>query len=608
MPNPFRTFANAYFPTTMLECHRLAKWLWTRNDQYKRAIQNVVRYFINDITVVQQGDVDDTDDASVARIADTLRDTYDILNYARRFGEEQACMGICFVSAMQKIKRMLVCPHCGSTWALTHMRRGIDYVWTGSGFAGTCRSCGKRGELRRVDQKKTGDPVKVLFKSWPQEDICIRYNQITGTSKYYYKIPADVRNAIRSGDPLYLEETPWCFIEAAISPHGYLEFDDEDFLCLRNDNMASLDKEYKGWAPPLFLASFANILQLQLLYRFNESVALDYIAPIRLLSPPPEATRAGQDRNTMPISGAMFRSQMLNMVKGARNNPSTWFTSPFPVHYQMIGGEAKQLAPVELMEWQTAQLISGMNIPAELRQTSFQMVGPTMGLRMFERSWIHYARAQDHAVDWMARQIGKAEQWSPVKVSVDKTSFVEDEVNKNIRLQIGSGGLVSKDTMLKAAGLDYMEERKKLRNEREQEEEEAAKAQAAMQNQQAIAQAATVPPPGAMQAIGQAEQAMAAQQAGAAQPGAPMAPAMAAAPAGAGAIAATGNKSIAELEADAEAMAQQLFSMPETERRRQLAEIRRTDETYHGMVIVALDKIRSQAQSQGVSMARQGGM
>ena len=41
------------------------------------------------------------------------------------------------------------------------------------------------------------------------------------------------------------------------------------------------------------------------------------------------------------------------------------------------------MAPVELMEWYVGQILSDMGIPQEFRQTSFQMVGPTMGLRMF---------------------------------------------------------------------------------------------------------------------------------------------------------------------------------------------------------------------------------
>jgi hypothetical protein len=49
----------------------------------------------------------------------------------------------------------------------------------------------------------------------------------------------------------------------------------------------------------------------------------------------------------------------------------------------MLGGEAKQLAPVELMKWYEERIYEMMSIPMELRQTSFQAVAPSAGLRMF---------------------------------------------------------------------------------------------------------------------------------------------------------------------------------------------------------------------------------
>lgn len=80
---------------------------------------------------------------------------------------------------------------------------------------------------------------------------------------------------------------------------------------------------------------------------------------------------------------------MQQSLKQVKENPTTWIISPIPVQYQMLGGEAKQLAPVELMEWYTSQILADMGIPQEFRQTTFQVVAPTMGLRMFERQWIH---------------------------------------------------------------------------------------------------------------------------------------------------------------------------------------------------------------------------
>lgn len=183
------------------------------------------------------------------------------------------------------------------------------------------------------------------------------------------------------------------------------------------------------------MTSFDNFVRLQHLDKFNEAVTMDYIAPTRLLSPAAGNLKAGiDDPNRSPISGAMFRTFMQESLKKVKENPTTWIVSPIPVQYQMLGGEAKQLAPVELMEWYTTQILSDMGIPQEFRQTSFQVVAPSMGMRMFERQWIHYAKGLDRFVKWAAGRVADIEQIENMNVTMDVTSFVEDDMNKQILL------------------------------------------------------------------------------------------------------------------------------------------------------------------------------
>lgn len=107
---------------------------------------------------------------------------------------------------------------------------------------------------------------------------------------------------------------------------------------MRTETLAELDKLYRGWGVPLFMASFGNLLRLAMLDRFNEAVVMEYIAPVRMISPDPNMLRAGSDPNRNPISGDFFRHVMSNAVKTATANPTTWVVSPFAVNYQMIGG------------------------------------------------------------------------------------------------------------------------------------------------------------------------------------------------------------------------------------------------------------------------------
>lgn len=604
--NPFQTYSNTVWPNTVKECLEWASYLYNRNAFYRKAVQNVVRYFINGLNITQKADISDVSREKLDMGKFLFEEKYKIIDLVRKAGEEQAAMGIVFISAIRKHTRYLKCPKCGRITILSRMEAGKDYVFKNFEFVGVCKNpdCESKGR-QIVFTRYEGAPQdekKVYFKMWPQEDIRIEYNQITGSSKYYYKIPESDAQAIRRGDSIYLEDTPWEFVEA-VRDNGYLLLDQSKLLVLKNDTLAVFDKLYKGWSVPLFLPSFPQILQMLLLERFNEAVVMDYIVPIRMISPPADSLRAGSDPNRTPISGGMFRNQMLSMINGSRGNPAQWVVSPFPVQYQMIGGEAKNLTPTDMLEWRSVQLMSNMNIPMEFRQTSFQVTAQTMGLRMFERMWYPFTNNLDECAQWAANQVCLVEQKDPFIVTVNKTSFIEDEMNKQTRLQLSAQGAVSQTTGLKAIGLEF-EEETKLKMAEEQQLAEMNREQALRNgNEEGIVQAMAIPPGGLMQAMQQQQMAMSGGQGGEAapaSPGAPMAPAM---PMGGGAPD-TGRMD--DLMTQAEQIAGQIWNSPE--RGSVLRQLNSQNQALHDMVVGILERQDRAAAAQGLAAAKQQGM
>lgn len=609
--NPFQTYSNTVWPSNMKECLEWAAYLYNRNAFYRKAIQNVVRYFINGLNITQQADIEDTSQEKIRLGKFMFEDKYKIIDIVRKAGEEQAAMGIVFISAIRKRSRYLRCPECGRLTLINRMEKDKDYFFRNFEFTGVCKNKECRSKGRRVVFiREEGEPLddhKLYFKIWPQEDIIIKYNQITGTSKYFYKIPEQEAADIRRGEDVYLEDTPWEFIEA-VKENGLILLDPSKLLVLKNDTLSVFDKMYKGWSTPLFLPSFPQILQMLLLERFNEAVVMDYIVPIRVISPPTEALRAGSDQNRTPLSGGFFRSQMLSMINGSRGNPAQWVVSPVPVQYQMIGGEAKNLTPTDLLEWRTAQMMSNMNIPMEFRQTSFQMVSNTMGLRMFERMWYPFTTNLDTCAQWCADQICLVEQKDPFVVTVNKTSFVEDDLNKQQRVQMSAQGAISQTTGLNAVGLDFDQEIK-LKMSEEQKLAEMNREQAARNgNEEGVMQAMMLPPTGMMQAMSQQEAAMAAAQEQApAGPGAPMPPG---APAGAMPPPAPGMGApdqgrMQDLATQAEQIAGQIWNSPE--RASVLRQLNGQNQALHDMVVGILERQDRQAMRQGLMAAKQQG-
>jgi hypothetical protein len=612
--NPFRTYSNFVYPRTIDEVFIWALWFWDRNPKYRNALQKVVSYFVAGLNVQQDNTADDVDEDIVRQFEELLTENYNALPLIVAFGVELAAMGNVFVSAERIFTRQLLCPTKGCGWQMPvkQLHKGIDYNWNGRNFTGRCPQCHKDVTYKFKDVKSEdayGRKIRFVFRD--AVDMLIQYNRLTGTYKYYYKMPGQIKNAIKRGDAVYLEDAPKVFLDAAVND-SLIEFYQDKFFSMRTTTLTELDRLYKGWGVPLFMNGFDNFIRLQHLDKFNEAVTMDYIAPVRMLSPQPANLKSGVDdpNRNQPISGHIFRNMMQQSLKQVKENPTTWIISPIPVQYQMLGGEAKQLAPVELMEWYTSQILADMGIPQEFRQTTFQVVAPTMGLRMFERQWVHFAKGLNTFTRWMAEQIAEAHNFEQMSCSLDMTSFVEDDMNKQMTFQLMTGGVISKTNTLKRIGIDYEEDTKQRIKEQKREMELGNEMQEEQENSEMVK---SVIPPAAAPGIGQATaniQAMEAAAQGQA-PGMPAAPAGAmppAAPAGGGLPfnqGASEAASIDQMFQQAQQIAGELYTLPEAQRRSQLVQLKNTNPPLHAAVKQMLTDMKQDVASQAVQQSQQ---
>lgn len=610
LQNPYRTFSNFVYPRTMYDVFVWGSWFWNRNHKYRTSISKVVNYFISSLNVTQDGSEDgEVDKDAVQNFEVLLEDTYDFLPLVSRFGEELASMGNVFVSAEPVFSRMLLCPDCDWMMALNKLKKNVDYTWDNCQFHGTCPQCGRRVTFKIHDTPSvsaSGARVRFIFRS--PEDMILKYNQLTGEYRYLYQIPKEARRGILSGDPVYLETTARVFLDAARN-NDYVEFNSDRFFAMRTTTLSYLDKLYKGWGVPIFLASFPNVLRLAMLDRFNEAVAMEYINPVRLLSVPPEVLKAGNDPNRMPISGAALSGFLKEGLKTCKDNPTSWIISPVPISYQMLGGEAKQMAPVDLMEWYTSQILSDMGIPMEFRQTTFQTVAPTMGLRMFEKLWIHFAKDMNKFCQWGGSQIAQAHQVEKMSVRLDMTSFVEDDMNKNLKISLAQNGQIAMQNILEPLNIDY---KKDVKQQLEEQQTKAELVQKMEMSQQNAEMTGSVMPPAAAPGMAAAQGAIdAAQQQAAGEagmpagagmpmaPGAPMAPGMPPMPFNQGS---SESATMEQLFAQATEMAQQLYSAPD--RRQQLSKLKAVNPTLHAQVTQIIKDMEQSTASQAVAQSK----
>lgn len=618
MPNPFRTFAEWIYPRSMTDVFIWAAFLWERNPKYRTCIQRVVSYFLAGVKVKQDGGTDKVDSKTQDEFSDLLDDTYDLIEICQQFGEELAGMGNVFVSVDRIFSRELLCPTEGCGWQmhLKGLRKGVEYDWDGAHFTGVCPRCGQKVQWKIKDVKADDpDGTKLRFVFRSAEDMRVQYNRLTNTYKYLYKVPSDVMDAIKRGDSVYLEDSPQVFLDAAATNEPFVEFPEENFFAMRTHTLSALDKYYKGWGAPLFLVAFDNIVRLQHLNKFNEVVLFNYIIPTQIISPRPENLQAGlTDPNRMPLSGFAFRSFMSQAFRHVKTNPSQTIISPVSVEYTRVGGD-KDCIPADLMEYEMTQFLADTGIPQEFKSTTFQAVAPSMGLRMFEKEWIRFAKSMNKFVKWASMHIARAHNYENMVASLDTTSFVEDDMNKQIQLTLMQGQLIAKTPVLKRYGVDFDEDLKQRMQEQQAEQDAGINLQQTQENAEMVG---SVVPPGAAPGIGQAQANIDAMQQQAqgqpAQPGMPAQPAMPAPPAGAAGAPQMampfneGNSPSAageQLFEQANQIAQQLYNAPEAVRRSELAKLKSTNWQLHAQVTQMLKDMRQQVASEAVMQSQQ---
>lgn len=605
--NPFRTTSNRLYPRTLFDALLWGAWLWERDANYRTIVQKIVSYFISGIKVTSTENQDSNDTDDVDALKERLTDVYDILQLTNRFGIDMIAMGNAFVSCERLFSRMLLCPAC-KQWemAIKQLRKGRDYTWNGKDFEGECPRCHEHVTYMVKDvPSQTADGKKLRFIFRDVQDIKLQYNALTGDYLVYYKMPDYIKDAIKRGDEVYLQTAPKVFLDAAMTD-DLIAFDEDLLYHDRTLTLSPMDKLYGGFGCPPFLHCFDTMIALAFLGKFNEAVTQDFIAPLRIISPDPANLKAGvDDPNRMPMSGATFRNFMGSSLKRIRENPATYIVSPVAVQAQTIGGDGAKLAPVDLMEWYTTQLMNQMGCPSELRQTNFQVVAPSMGLRMFERQWVMYAKSLHKFTRWVGQKVCDIEKIENMTVDLDITSFVEDDMNKQIRLQLMQGGVISKTEVLQSLGVDFTKDLDQRMQEQKAEQEAAMDMQAQDEGAQMIN--SVLPPPGSA-GINTAGMAMqAAMGGGEGGPAAPAAPAGPGAPMGAAPAGGMGGQpgTPEQLWEQANEIAQQLYNAPPNVRRSELVNLKATNPQMHSFVKSFLAQMEQQVKSDAVAQSKQ---
>jgi hypothetical protein len=588
-PDPFADYASTVMPENMYSILRWCEFVWMRNGIYREASRRKIAYFITDLEIGGE----DVSREEKQKRRDFYNNKIDIKNDINVASTNYDCYGNDFASLHVPFRRYLSCPQCYTEFPLRTVYNTTDFKfrWSDYDFHATCPNCkvgsGYSGVFNHVD-RRGGEESDVSVVHWDPHQIEIVYDVYSHKTAYVWKIPADYKEDVRKGILITLENAPWEVVQAVKNDNAFM-FDPDVIYHMKDEALAGIRN--RGWGISKVITNFSQAWYVQVLHRYNEAIALDYVIPFRVITPAPRsgaADAASQD----PVVGMQlghFTAKVKAMLRNRKRDPAAWNVMPFPIEYQALGGEANQLAPKDLLDQGIDNLLSSAGIPPSMYKMDLTATNAPPALRLFEVYNSPLVHNLNGYLRWLDNKLNDRFGWDPAETRWKKVTHADDAQKQMAQLQLMMGRQISQTSGLKGVGLEFEDEQKAMLQEEKFVAEETQKMQEEM--------AESGPP-----------------QAGAAPPGGAGAPAGGGAPAvaGGGAPDAGGGEAQApagappdapvspqELLTKSQQIAEQLAAMPESQRQSEMINLKKLDPTLHAVVKSRMDDIRQGAQRQG---------
>ncbi len=267
-----------------------------------------------------------------------------------------------FISMIPSFVRYAKCLNCknkGKETAVVMMdmvKRGTPFEFKigDMSLTLTCRSCRKTGR-HSVHDAKDRDPENIKVVLRDPKTIAIETSPERGMHRYHMTIDPWLANKARQGDPFIIATTPWSMLEA-ISRNQKYRLAEEYFFHLRGSCPSGI-KLY-GWGLPKILTAFKDFFRLQILRKYDETLMMDYIVPMRMISP----ARGGStsDGNSIMEMANMgnFRDALQGGIMRHRMDGADWLIMPTAVDYQAVGGEGTMLSPKDKITEEEDRLLN----------------------------------------------------------------------------------------------------------------------------------------------------------------------------------------------------------------------------------------------------------
>lgn len=474
--SPLFDFLTAFAPRKLKDLFRLCEYLYFNSSQIYAALQKFCTYPITSI-------VYETSNQALKEYYEDLHDkTLKTKRILIRAAIDKFVYGNAFFSMYAPFVRFLRCPRC---LVLTNVHQ-INYKFRIKklSFNYPCSGCNVRvdaGPKDVVDRKITRKDRTSVIR-WDPKLMDIDYNPITGHSEYYYTIPKEIKERVAKGNKHLVDTMPMEFLEA-IRDDKIFKFAEDQIFHMRMDAPAGIEAQ---WGFPPLASTIKLFFYAAVLRKANEAIALEYVVPLRIISP--RQTSANADPMTT-ISLAKWSEEMKSSVKKWRRDPLHIMWSPVPAEVTHLGGQARALMTLGEVQSAEDNIIAAMGLPKEFIYGGLSALGSGIQLRVLENQLIHQTSDLNDLLQWITDRSAKQLGRTTVNASLAPFRFIDDVQQKQLLLQLNmadptTGPWISKRTLGEAFDVDPNDEREWRRQEALDDARSSMMLQAEMQKQQ----------------------------------------------------------------------------------------------------------------------------
>ena len=573
--NPFFLYANESMPKDQQSSLDFCVHLTNLNSTYAAATKRVVSHFITQIEFTGEGgDFKERDQRTKL-----LVDKMDIFQSMQTIGEDGFCYGVSVVRMHLPFDRYLIKTGKSESGSIISRRISINAIpeehlsydfktmlFKGPDIDQMEKYQGKLQDCPKIEYSfsdvfvRREDEIRLIHLD--PRYFKLRKAPQTGRIDVIYKFDPEELQYIKSGNIFYVNNTHKSMLTSISKDMAFI-FDPGAVFVYAPPSITGISKHGLGIPTPI--AHYRDLFQWQLYRKADETLAKDFLVPMRLFTPGVSGSSGGMDAGaTMNI--ALWKKNMSDMIKKYRDSRDSMFAMPMPTTYQELNTNGKQFTPKDLLSWQTDALLNGLGYPAELFKgtLAYQQIPPA--LRLFERTFHHIPHYFDKFLKWSNKRVAAFLRISEFEVKLAPPRIADSVERMNYVTNLVSGGEAPREALFELLQLGSPVEayRRRLKEDSQFEKSRAVEeVQFAKEKETSLSE---------MQAQG-----------------------------GGGG----GEGAVTPLSRQEEAMAKakDWAGMPEAPRKKDMENTRNTNVELHALAQQYLKQIRSDAESQGRNQA-----